>query len=84
MDRVRPAHGVPVEAVTGQAPYRFISGTDIDRPAGLRGDHPEDLANVLRQLAELLFTRLQGLLALLALGDIQAQADVPKKLASRG
>ena len=39
--------------------------------------------NVFRQLAELLLAAAQGLLGLLALGDIRAEAHVPQVLATR-
>src|ERR1035437_9059767 len=44
---------------------------------------PEDFANVLRQLAKLLFAAPQRFLGLLALGDVRAEADMPQELTGR-
>ena len=81
MDRLRPGHRVLVEAVAGPAPNLFIRGADIENLVGCRGHHPEDFTNVFRQLAKLLFAALQGLLGLLALGDIPKEPHAPPGLA---
>src|ERR1019366_4595955 len=76
-DRVRPGHRVLVDTVAGPAPNLFIRRADIEHLASCRVHHPKDFMNVLRELAELLLARPQGLFGLLAPGDISKEPHAP-------
>ena len=83
MDRLLPGHRVLVNAVAGPAPNLFIRRADVEHSLARRRHHPKNFTNVFRQLAKLLFAGPQGLLGLLAVGDVRTEADVAQVLATR-
>src|ERR1022692_3444067 len=83
MDRLQTGCRVLVNAGAGPAPDPLIRGADIEHLVARRRHHPEDLINVLRKLAKLLFAKLESLLGLLALGDVRTDSDMPQEFAIR-
>src|ERR1700733_11032820 len=80
MNGLCPRHRIPVDTLAGSAPNLFIGGADIEYLVGSRGHHPKDFTNVFRELAKLFFATFQGLLVLLALGDISKEPHPSKVL----
>src|SRR5664279_3299278 len=80
MDRRHPRHWILIGAIAGSPPGLFISRTEIKDLIPCRRHHPKNFTNVLRQLAKLLLAALQGVLGLLAFGDIPKEPYPPQAL----
>lgn len=80
MNWFHPIHRVRIQAFAGAAPDLFVSGADVEDLGALQVHHPEHFPNVFRQLAEFFLAALQGLLRLLAIGDVFTGANEPQEL----
>ncbi len=76
VDCFQPRLRVGVETFAGAAPNFFVGRADVDDPLVGEVGKPEDLVDVVGDLAEALFALVQRGLGLLAKGDVADQREV--------